>query len=125
MSRVIIKVLFIAGILYVAMCIFLYFIQERLLFFPEKLPQNYRFAFTHDFEELKIEMEDEILLNGILFKIQNPKGLIFYLHGNAGSLRTWGEAAKIYTDMSYDLFMLDYRGYGKSEGKNILRRTIP
>ena len=40
----------------------------------------------------------------------------FYLHGNAGALDSWGEAAKTYTDMHYDVFMLDYRGYGKSQG---------
>jgi pimeloyl-ACP methyl ester carboxylesterase len=31
-------------------------------------------------------------------------------------LNTWGGAAKRYTELKYDVFMLDYRGYGKSEG---------
>jgi uncharacterized protein len=31
-------------------------------------------------------------------------------------VRTWGEVAKTYTDLNYDVYMLDYRGYGKSEG---------
>jgi len=62
-------------------------------------------------------MADGVLLNGILFRSDSSRGLIFYLHGNAGSLRGWGEIAELYTSMDYDLFMPDYRGYGKSEGR--------
>lgn len=29
----------------------------------------------------------------------------------------WGKLAPTYTQLGYDVFMLDYRGYGKSEGK--------
>lgn len=49
-------------------------------------------------------------------KIENPKGIVFYLHGNAGALNTWGEVAKTYTGLQYDVFIPDYRGYGKSDG---------
>ena len=41
---------------------------------------------------------------------------MFYLHGNGGALNTWGDIAGIYTSLNYDIFILDYRGYGKSEG---------
>jgi len=93
-----------------------YAFQEKLLFFPEKLKSNFLFQFDQKFEEMNIPMEDGISLNGLLFKTDQPKGLIFYLHGNAGSLRTWGGVAEVFTALGYDLFILDYRGYGKSEG---------
>ncbi|MBD0328044.1 MAG: alpha/beta fold hydrolase, partial [Pyrinomonadaceae bacterium] len=32
-------------------------------------------------------------------------------------LYSWGDVAGLYTDLHYDVFMLDYRGYGKSEGR--------
>lgn len=105
----------IAG-LYIILCVGLYFFQENLIFFPQKIEKNYQFNFTQDFEELTFQASDGESLNGLLFKADNTKGLIFYLHGNAGLLRSWGNVASTYTDLNYDIFILDYRGYGKSEG---------
>ncbi|WP_445722436.1 alpha/beta hydrolase [Flavobacterium sp.] len=107
----------IALVLYVTSCVILYFYQEKLLFFPVKLENDYQFQFQNTFEEINTEVTDGRLLNGLLFKADTTKGLIFYLHGNAGSLANWGEVTKTYTDLNYDVFILDYRGYGKSEGE--------
>ncbi len=103
--------------LYLIACGLLYFFQENLIFFPQKLAKDYKFRFKGNFEEVTIPTKDGISLSGLLFKSDAPKGVIFYLHGNAGSLSSWGKVAKTYTDLNYDVFMLDYRGYGKSEGK--------
>lgn len=102
--------------IYILVCGLLYFVQEKLIFFPQKLSNDYSFQFDHKFEEKNIKTRDGLILNGLLFKADSSKGLIFYLHGNAGSLSSWGDVAKTYTDLNYDVFMLDYRGYGKSEG---------
>ncbi|MDW9382914.1 alpha/beta fold hydrolase [Chryseobacterium sp. JV558] len=104
-------------IAYVMLCVGIYFYQEKIIFYPEKLPENYKFNFTGDFEEITVMTQDKKHLNSVLFKAQNPKGVIFYLHGNAGSLKEWGGVAELYTNMNYDTFILDYRGYGKSEDK--------
>ncbi|MBO9732882.1 MAG: alpha/beta fold hydrolase [Chitinophaga sp.] len=117
----------IAGILlllYIGVCILVYFIQERLLFFPEKLPADHSFHFQVPFEELPVLMKDGTRLNGLLFTGDSAKGLVFYLHGNAGALNTWGEVAATYTRLGYDVFMLDYRGYGKSEGHITSERQL-
>ena len=103
--------------LFIVVCGLLYFFQEKLIFFPENLDKDFKFSFDQKFEEINFTTQDNQLLNGILFRSDSSKGLIFYLHGNAGSLNSWGEVAKTYTDLNYDVFMLDYRGYGKSEGK--------
>ena len=40
--------------------------------------------------------------------------MVFFLHGNAGNLDGWIANADFYRRLNVDLFMLDYRGYGKS-----------
>jgi len=101
---------------YILICVLLFFFQEKLIFFPEKLDTNFKFSFNQKFEEINIQTRDHTLLHGVLFTSDSSKGLIFYLHGNAGSINSWGEVAKRYTDLNHDVFILDYRGYGKSEG---------
>jgi alpha-beta hydrolase superfamily lysophospholipase len=113
----ILKIFLFILIVYIVICGLIYLLQEKLIFFPEKLRNDYQFEFYGAFEEINIGMRDGILLNGVLFRSDSSKGLIFYLHGNAGSLRGWGEIAELYTSLNYDLFMPDYRGYGKSEGR--------
>ncbi|MBN2695182.1 alpha/beta fold hydrolase [bacterium] len=128
MGKIIIKIGIIFFIIVILVSILLYFFQEKLIFFPEKLDKNYKFRFKGRFEEFFIKISDAIFINAVLFKAESSKGLIFYLHGNAGSLKSWGEIANIYTDFGYDILMIDYRGYGKSDGKiddeNILFRDI-
>lgn len=116
MKKIILKSLIVLGIIYISICGLLYFFQEKIIFHPSQLSTEYKFQFEQNFEELKIKAEDGVSLSGVLFKADSSKGLIFYLHGNGGCLDTWGTIAKTYTDLHYDLFILDYRGYGKSEG---------
>jgi len=105
------------GFLYVVVCIIMYFNQEKLIFHPTPLAADFKFEYERPFEELKITTSDGKKLCGLLFKADSSKGLIFYLHGNAGALDTWGNAAKNYNKLGYDMFILDYRSFGKSEGE--------
>lgn len=117
--KVLLWMLGLAAVLYVGVCLILYFQQERLLFFPARLAPNYRFRFPGRFEEHWITTADNTRLNGLLFRADSAhaKGLIFYLRGNGGALDSWDEVAPVYTRLGYDVFLLDYRGYGKSEGR--------
>jgi len=105
------------AILYILIVSYLYFNQEDFIFQPSKLGKEYKFQFEEKFEELNIPSFDNVNLNGLLFKAEKSKGLIFYLHGNAGALDSWGRISKTFTNLGYDIFILDYRGFGKSEGQ--------
>ncbi len=120
MLRIIIGIL----IAYLLLCLLMYLLQNKLLFHPEKLPDDYQFNFPVPFEEVNYETEPGISINALKFKADNPVGVVFYLHGNAGSLRNWGEMADIFVNAGYDCLMIDYRGYGKSSGKITKAGTI-
>lgn len=104
-------------VIYVLIISYVYFNQIGLVFHSSKLPKDFKFDYQQKFEEVNIPSFDGSILNGLLFKAENSKGLVFYLHGNAGTLETWGKIAKIYTSLGYDIFILDYRSFGKSEGE--------
>lgn len=90
--------------------------QERMVFHPEPLPQDFKYEFDYPFEEVFITVNDGVKINGLLFKTEEPKGLVFYLHGNSGTLKGWGTHADLYLKNGYDFFIIDYRSFGKSTG---------
>jgi pimeloyl-ACP methyl ester carboxylesterase len=103
-------------LLYIILCIGLYFFQESLIFFPRQLSDEFHFSFETPFEEIEIPVKESDTLSGLWFQQDSSKGLVFYLHGNAGALDGWGQVAPTYLQFGYDIFLLDYRGYGKSTG---------
>jgi uncharacterized protein len=102
---------------YLAINLVVYYIQENFIFKPEKLPQNFEYKYKNPFKELFFEMEDGGKINGLLFPVENSKGLVVYFHGNSRSIKGWAKYAKDFTQHGFDVAMIDYRGFGKSIGK--------
>jgi hypothetical protein len=94
-----------------------YLFQEKLIFFPQKLSQDFRFDFPEPFEERYFNTSENVTIHALHFKVADPSGLIYYFHGNAGSLQGWGTVAGDFTSLGYDVLMIDFRGYGKSRGR--------
>lgn len=117
MLKILIYIIIIVPAILIGLGIAVYLFQEKLIFNPEKLSDKYKFVFDVPFEETTYETEDGNLLNALLFKVENSKGIIYYHHGNAGNLESWGAKAIDFTSKGYDVLMYDYRGYGKSTGK--------
>lgn len=96
--------------------LFGYFFQEKLIFLATKLPQDFKFSFKTNFEEINLKTLDDETINALHFKVDKPKGVILYFHGNRGDLSRWGEITEWFTQFNYDVFVIDYRNYGKSTG---------
>ncbi len=110
--------------LYFLVGLAIYFFQEELIFLPEKLDKDFTYDFSTDYEEHFIEMTDGAIINALHFKSDSSKGLILYFHGNAGSLRRWGEVIEPFVDLGFDVLIMDYRGYGKSTGKRTYKKML-
>ncbi|MRG47595.1 alpha/beta fold hydrolase [Chitinophaga sp. SYP-B3965] len=102
---------------YILLMILAYLIQERFIFKPEKLKPDFEFRYDQPFEELFFEVAPGVRINGLHFKVEKPKGILLYFHGNSRSIKGWGKYAKDFTRYGYDVLMVDYRGFGKSTGK--------
>jgi pimeloyl-ACP methyl ester carboxylesterase len=94
--------------------VLLYWNQEVLIFRPGRLASDHRFT-VPDVVERTVDV-DGARLSALHFRQPNAKGVFFYLHGNGGSLRDWLTSTDFYRRTGFDLFMIDYRGYGKSTG---------
>lgn len=105
-------------VIYVAISLILYFLQDYLLFKPEKLPAEFQFYYENqETEEYNMETRDGAIINGLHFKAKKSRGVVFYLKGNSKSIKGWGKFAVDFTRQGYDVIMVDYRGFGKSTGR--------
>jgi hypothetical protein len=102
--------------LYTAAIAYLWFRQERLLFEPEYLGNDDPIATDPDTREFFVDVPGARLSVAQL-KLPQPRGVVFYLHGNSGNLRKWFVELDAFRELNFDVVMMDYRGYGKSSGR--------
>jgi uncharacterized protein len=117
----VITTLMVLGLItYVVAVAGLYFKQEALLFKPVPLAASQPLQGLTTQGEGVSEFTVEVpgaKLSGLQLKLPNPKGVVFFLHGNSGNLDSWFINTEIYRRNNMDLVMVDYRGFGKSTGQ--------
>jgi pimeloyl-ACP methyl ester carboxylesterase len=96
--------------------LFTTYLQHLFIFRPRRLPADYAFQFSGNFEEVWLQTPGNGNIHGLWFKAPNAKGVVLYFHGNAGSLKRWGHYHAFFRQHNYDYFCIDYRGFGKSRG---------
>lgn len=106
----------IAGI-YIAIGLIAYLIQEKFIFKPEKLAQDFEYHYDAPFTELFFDVSPGVRINGLHFFREKSLGLILYFHGNSRSIKGWAKYARDFYRYNYDVVLVDYRGFGKSTGK--------
>lgn len=100
----------------VLVLLLVYLLQDKFIFKPEKLPRDFQYKYDIPFTELNFDVEPGVVINGLHFYREAPKGLILYFHGNTRSIKGWAKYARDFYRYDYDVVLVDYRGFGKSTG---------
>ncbi|MBL8892765.1 MAG: alpha/beta hydrolase [Planctomycetaceae bacterium] len=93
-------------------------LDERLLFFPTKFPEGDWEPAQLRFEDVYFTAEDGTKLHGWYCPAETPKAVLLVAHGNAGHVASRAPWLKYLQERAkVTVFMFDYRGYGRSEGR--------
>lgn len=77
------------------------------------------------FEDMMFPSGDGTMLSGrLIFSKDNKKGSILVIHGNAANLTLHERVMYFLAKAGFDIFLFDYRGYGKSDGRVSRSGTI-
>jgi len=109
----------IIALIYIMIGVALYFLQDKLIFHPEKLPADYNYQFDIPFRQIDLPVSDNKNLSIVQFTVPDSvrKGIVLYFHGNRTNINRYAKHAIHFTRNNYEVWMIDYPGYGKSTGK--------
>ena len=92
------------------------FIERHFIFFPARPLLSEPSEWGMDFEDVYFSTSDGVKLNAWLISAGDEAPMVLWFHGNAGNIADRIENAKLLFDRGLSLFMVDYRGYGRSKG---------
>jgi fermentation-respiration switch protein FrsA (DUF1100 family) len=96
---------------------FIVLFPRRILFQPERTVPDPADVGVAELVRVRFAAADGVRLSAWY---RRPKDsatpLILYLHGNAGNVASVAPKARPYLDIGFGVLLLDYRGYGESEG---------
>jgi len=97
--------------------------EPRMLYYPTRALETTPARLGWRFEEVRLTAADGTKLHGWLVPANqdsgavHPRLTVLLLHGNAGNISHRLDKLAILRDLGVDVLILDYRGYGESEGR--------
>lgn len=93
-------------------------LEKRFIFFPYNTIEETPRAFGMAYEDIYFTAEDGIKLNGWWIPGTGSPITLLWFHGNGGNISHRLEIIKLRRDrLGVNIFIFDYREYGRSEGK--------
>ena len=105
-------------LMYLVLGAILFFTQQLFIFRPRKLPADHQFSFNEPFREINVPVHGEKNVNIIQFTVPDTarRGVVLYFHGNRENIYRYAGQAPFFTGNGYEVWMIDYPGFGKSTG---------
>ena len=98
---------------------------STLLFYPKKQYYYTPEKLGLEAERVNLTTSDgETLANWLLTSPIEPRGTVLFLHGNGENISTHIQSVAWLPQQGYEVFLLDYRGYGKSTGTSMLSSAL-
>jgi fermentation-respiration switch protein FrsA (DUF1100 family) len=69
-----------------------------------------------DYEDVEFKTSDDVLLNGWYVPSEKDYATILFCHGNGGNIGHRVPSILQFHRLGFNVFIFDYRGYGRSEG---------
>ena len=92
-------------------------LERRFIYFPIREVHGNPSALGLAYQELAIITEDGVKLHGWLVPFSGSRRTLLIFHGNAGNIGHRLEWIQMLHALGANVFIIDYRGYGKSEGR--------
>jgi hypothetical protein len=90
--------------------------QPGMIFFPYRdlaaAPSDWGYAY----EDVFVTTDDRVRLHGWYIAHPQAQRVVLFFHGNAGNISHRGDSVAIFQRLGLNVFIFDYRGYGRSEG---------
>ena len=109
--------LFISVLVFSLFSGWLYYQQPAMVFFPTNNLIETPSDWGLPYEDTTLETADGVELHGWFIPYQGASRTLLFFHGNAGNISHRGESVAIFNRLGLNVFIFDYRGYGKSQGK--------
>jgi hypothetical protein len=90
---------------------------ESQIFFPDPLLICTPSEVQLDYEDVWFDTADELRLHGWMIPAEGGSGLMLFCHGNAGNVSHRVDNIRRLHDIGLNVFIFDYRGYGRSGGR--------
>lgn len=117
MLRLLLSIALMIGGAYGILVGLMYLGQERLMYMPTSTLVTTPGQHGMDYEDVHMTARDGVRLHGWYIPAQDPRGVLLFFHGNAGNISHRMESIRIFRDLGLSVFIIDYRGYGESEGR--------
>lgn len=93
-------------------------IAERFLYYPDSIPPDMPPpGWVEGAREVWIDTEDGVKIHGLWWPEPEGRPAVLFLHGNAQEVYSWSLVREDLTALECRMLLIDYRGYGKSQGK--------